>query len=143
MKTLQPKQLTGTERKWYCIDAKGQTLGRISTLIATYVQGKNKVNFAHHLDNGDYVIVLNADKIVVSGNKIEDKLYRRHSHYMGGLKETSFGEMKEKKPTEMLRLAVAGMLPKNKLRAGMLLRLRLETGDTHQYNAQQPTMLSI
>lgn len=143
MKTLMPKQLKGNERNWYVIDAAGQNLGRISTLIATYLKGKNKVNFAPHVDNGDYVIVLNAGKITVTGNKESQKLYRSHSQYMGGLKETPLAKMREKKPTEILRHAVSGMLPKNRLHDGMISRLKLELGSEHQYQAQQPTTITL
>ena len=142
MKTIQPKQITSLDRKWYCIDAKGKTLGRIATLIARLISGKDKIDYAHHVDNGDYVIVLNADKVVVTGNKEHDKLYRTHSQFMGGLHETSFEEMRDRHPTKMMELAVAGMLPKNKLRDAMLLRLRLETGDSHGYAAQKPIVIT-
>ncbi len=107
MKTLMPKQLKANERKWYVIDAEGKTLGRLATSIATYIKGKNKVNFAPHVDNGDFVVVLNAGKVVVTGNKEQDKLYRTHSHYMGGLKEVPLVRMRAKKPTEVLRHAVS------------------------------------
>lgn len=138
-----PKQLNGNERKWYVIDAEGKTLGRLATTIATYIKGKNKTNFAPHVDNGDYVVVLNAGKIVVTGNKESDKLYRSHSQYMGGLKEVPLARLRIKKPTEALRHAVSGMLPKNRLRANMIKRLKLEVGATHSYEAQKPESLSI
>jgi large subunit ribosomal protein L13 len=143
MKTLMPKQLKANERKWYVIDAEGKTLGRLATTIATYIKGKNKVNYAPHVDNGDFVVVLNAGKIVVTGNKEENKLYRTHSQYMGGLKETPLARMRSKKPTEILRHAVSGMLPKNKLRSDMIRRLKLELGSEHGYEAQKPELLSI
>lgn len=143
MKTLMPKQLKGNERKWYIVDAEGKTLGRLATTIATYIKGKNKANFAPHVDNGDYVIVLNAGKIVVTGSKESDKLYRSHSQYMGGLKEVPLARLRIKKPTEALRHAVSGMLPKNRLRADMIKRLKLEVGATHSYEAQKPESLSI
>lgn len=138
-----PKQLNWNERKWYVVDAQGQTLGRLATLIATYLKGKNKVSYAPHVDNWDYVIVLNADKVTVTGNKEVQKLYRSHSQYMGWLKEVPYARMKAIKPTEMLRHAVSGMLPKNKLRSLMEKRLRLEVGASHGYEAQQPEFLSI
>jgi large subunit ribosomal protein L13 len=143
MKTLMPKQIKGDGRKWYIVDAEGKNLGRLATTIATYIKGKNKVDFAPHVDNGDYVIVINAGKVTVTGSKEMQKLYRTHSQYMGGLKETPLGKMREKKPTELLRHAVSGMLPKNKLRSDMLLRLKLEVGTEHQYAAQKPETLSI
>ena len=131
------------DRKWYLVDARGKTLGRLATVIANRLSGKTRVDYAHHVDNGDYVVVLNADKVRVSGKKFEDKVYRTHSGFMGGLKETTFKEMKEKHPTRMLELAVTGMLPKNKLRDGMLERLKLQTGDTHPYEAQKPESLAL
>lgn len=138
-----PKQIDGNDRKWYIVDAEGKTLGRLSTLIATYLKGKNKLDFAPHVDNGDFVIVLNAGKILVSGSKEENKMYRTHSRFMGGLKEVSLDRMRVKNPTEMLRLAVSGMLPKNKLRPEMIKRLKLELGTEHHYEAQKPELLSI
>lgn len=138
-----PKQIDGNDRKWFVVDAEGKTLGRLATAIATHLKGKNKVNYAPHVDNGDFVIVLNAGKIVVSGNKESDKLYRTHSGFMGGLKEVPLDRMRVKKPTEMMRLAVAGMLPKNKLRPEMIKRLKLELGAEHHYEAQKPEPLSL
>ncbi len=138
-----PKQIDGNDRKWFVVDAEGKTLGRLATTIATHLKGKNKVNYAPHVDNGDFVIVLNAGKIVVSGNKESDKLYRTHSRFMGGLKEVPLDRMRVKKPTEMMRLAVVGMLPKNKLRSEMIKRLKLELGAEHHYEAQKPEPLSI
>ena len=143
MKTLMPKQIDGNDRKWFVIDAEGKTLGRLATTIATHLKGKNKVNYAPHVDNGDFVIVLNAGKILVTGKKEEAKLYRTHSLFMGGLKEVPLVRMRAKKPTEMMRLAVVGMLPKNKLRSQMIKRLKLELGTEHHYEAQKPELLSI
>lgn len=143
MKTLMPKQLDGNERKWYIVDAEGKNLGRLATVIATYIKGKNKVNYAPHVDNGDFVIVLNADKIQVTGSKEMQKLYRTHSQYMGGLKEVPLVRMRANKPTEIIRHAVSGMLPKNRLRSSMEKRLKLEIGSSHGYEAQKPELLSI
>lgn len=143
MKTLMPKQISGSDRKWYVVDAEGKNLGKLATAIATVLKGKNKVDFAPHVDNGDYVIVLNAGKVEVSGNKEEQKLYRTHSGYMGSLKETPLGKMREKKPTEIVRHAVFGMLPKNRLRDGMMLRLKLELGTAHAYDSQKPEALTF
>ena len=143
MKTLMPKQLLGSDRKWFVVDAAGKTLGRIASVIAPIIKGKNKVDYAPHVDNGDYVIVLNAGAVTVTGDKEEQKLYRTHSQYMGGLKEVPLARMRAKKPTEVLRHAVSGMLPKNKLRQGMILRLKLELGSDHGYEAQKPELLSI
>ena len=141
MKSIMPAQVLGKDRKWYIIDATGQTLGRLATLIAPVLMGKNKVDFAPHVDNGDYVIVLNADKVVVTGKKGTDKLYRTHSHYMGGLHELSYNELMARHPTDILQLAVTGMLPKNKHRDARLLRLKLSTTSAHPYEAQKPVPL--
>lgn len=141
MKTITPSQLKGDERKWYVIDAKGLTLGRLATQIATILKGKNKVSFAPHLDNGDYVIVTNCDKFKVTWKKTTDKMYYRHTGYLGGLKEIALEDLLVKKPAKPLELAVNGMLPKNKLRKGMLSRLKLFTWDEHTFNAQQPELI--
>ena len=143
MKTLMPKQIQGNERKWYVVDAEGKNLGKLATAVATFLKGKNRVDYAPHVDNGDYVIVLNAGKIEVSGNKEEAKLYRTHSHFLGNLKEVPLARLRAKKPTEIVRHAVSGMLPKNRLRDGMLLRLKLEVGSTHSYESQKPEPLSV
>lgn len=141
MKTITPTQLKGDERKWYVIDAKGQTLGRLATQIATILKGKNKASFIPHLDNGDYVVVTNCDKFKVTWKKLTDKMYYRHTGYLGGLKEISLEDLLVKKPTKALELAVSGMLPKNKLRKGMLSRLKLFTWDEHTYVAQKPELI--
>ncbi|PZM82202.1 50S ribosomal protein L13 [Candidatus Gracilibacteria bacterium] len=141
MKTISPKQVKGNERKWYVIDAKGETLGRLATKIAVILMGKNKASYAPFLDNGDYIIVLNCDKFSVTGKKLSDKTYYTHSGYLGGLKEANLETLLEKKPTRVLELAVSGMLPKNKLRAGMLARLKLFTGDEHTFVAQNPELI--
>ncbi len=136
-----PKQITGATRKWYLIDAKDKTLGRLATQIATLLRGKNKVDFAPHVDNGDYVIVLNAANVRVSGNKLEDKLYHTHSGFMGGLKTTNLQDLNIRKPGKALELAVVGMLPKTKLRSDMIARLKLQLGEVHPYEAQTPIVL--
>ena len=138
-----PKQTLKADRAWYLIDAQGQTLGRLASKIATLISGKNHVDFAPHLDNGDYVVVINAGKIVVTGNKESDKLYRTHSGHMGGLKETNLAMLREKRPLAILEHAVSGMLPKNRLRSDMMLRLRLSETSTHDYEAQKPTVISL
>lgn len=143
MKTITPTQLAANERKWYVIDAKGQTLGRLATQIATMLRGKNKVDFAPHMDNGDYVIVINADKFAVTGKKMTDKLYHRHTGYLGGLISTPLEKLLVKKPTRALEAAVSGMLPKNKLRKGMQMRLKLFTGETHTFEAQKPETITL
>ncbi len=141
MKTITTKQLKWDERKWFIIDAKGQTLGRLATKIATILRGKNKVSFAPHLDNGDYVIVTNCDKFEVTWKKLTDKMYYRHSGYLGGLKEMNLETLLEKKPTKALEKAVSGMLPKNKLRKEMLSRLKLFTWDEHTFTSQKPELI--
>jgi large subunit ribosomal protein L13 len=125
MKTLFARQIPSLDRKWFLVDAQGQTLGRLATAIANLLSGKTKVDYTPHLDNGDYVIVINAEKIVVSGNKEEGKIYRSHSQYLGNLKEISLGEVRQKTPERILKKAVNGMLPKNKLQDDMLERLKL------------------
>lgn len=141
MKTITPTQLKGDERKWYVIDAKWETLGRLATKIAVILKGKNKASFVPHLDNGDYVIVTNCDKFLVTWNKLADKKYYRHTGYLGGLKEISLEDLLEKKPVKALEFAVSGMLPKNKLRAWMLSRLKLFTWDEHTFVAQKPELI--
>jgi len=141
MKTITPSQLKGDERKWYIIDAKGQTLGRLATQIATILKGKNKVDFIPHLDNGDYVVVTNCDKFKVTWKKMTDKMYYRHTGYLGGLKTIALEDLLTKKPTKALEFAVNGMLPKNKLRKGMLSRLKLFTWDEHSFVAQKPELI--
>ncbi len=143
MKTLVAKQLLGQERKWLVIDAAGKNLGRIATGIARFLAGRDRVDYTPHIDNGAYVIVLNADKITVTGTKESVKMYRSHSQYMGGLKETVFSRMKVKNPTHMLSHAIEGMLPKNKLRSNMVQRLKLVIGDKHEFEAQKPEMISL
>lgn len=141
MKTITPSQLKGDERKWYIIDAKGQTLGRLATQIAVILKGKNKVDFVPHLDNGDYVVVTNCDKFKVTWKKLTDKMYYRHTGYLGGLKEISLEDLLATKPNKALEFAVNGMLPKNKLRKDMLSRLKLFTWDEHTYVAQKPELI--
>ncbi len=141
MKTITPTQLKGNERKWYSIDATGKTLGRLATELAVILKGKNKPSFSPHMDNGDYVVVTNCDKFVVTGNKMTDKTYYRHTGFLGGLKEISLEDLLEKKPTRALELAVSGMLPKNKLRKDMLARLKLFTGEEHSFTAQKPELI--
>lgn len=143
MKTLTPTQIAASERKWYVVDAQGKTLGRLATEIAQVLRGKKRVDFAPHVDNGDYVVVLNCDKFVVTGNKMTDKMYHRHTGYLGGLVSTPLNKLLEKKPQRALEAAVQGMLPKNKLRKGMLDRLKLFTGNEHTFTAQKPETLTF
>ena len=121
------------QRKWHLIDAQGKTLGRLSTEIAKLLRGKHKVTFTPHVDGGDYVVVINADKIEVTGKKRDNKVYRHHTGYIGNLKEINFKKLQEKNPEEIIRLSVRGMLPKNKLRAPMMKRLRVFAGPEHTH----------
>lgn len=141
MKTITPTQLKGDERKWYIIDAEWETLGKLAVKIAVILKGKNKVSFAPHLDNGDYVIVTNCDKFKVTWKKLSDKIYYSHTGYLGGLKEISLENLLVKKPIKALEIAINGMLPKNKLRKWMLSRLKLFTWDEHTYVAQKPELI--
>lgn len=143
MKTINPKQITNTERKWYVIDAQGQTLGRLATKVAVILRGKDRVDFAPHVDNWSYVIVLNSDKIALTWNKEEDKVYHTHSQFMWGLKTTSVKTMREKKPEEIIRLAIRWMLPKTRLKDDMLNRLKLEIWSEHKFDAQKPVTITL
>lgn len=131
------------QRKWYLIDAQGKTLGRLSTEIAKLLRGKHKVTFTPHVDGGDYVVVVNADKIEVTGKKRDNKVYRHHTGYIGNLKEINFKKLQEKNPEEIIRLSVRGMLPKNKLRAPMMKRLRVFAGSEHTHQAQKVETYNI
>tara|TARA_B110000014_G_C20027553_1_gene533459 strand:+ start:542 stop:988 length:447 start_codon:yes stop_codon:yes gene_type:complete len=125
-------------REWLVIDAAGQTLGRLATVIASLLRGKHKVNYATNIDMGDFVVVINASKIVVTGNRLDDKMYRRHTGYPGGLVEIPLRTMLEKHPDRVIRYAVKGMLPKTKLGRKMLAKLKVYSGDDHPHDAQQP-----
>lgn len=142
MKTYSPKP-TELTHDWYLVDADGQTLGRLATTIATYLMGKHKVRFAAHLDAGDNIVVINAAKITVTGNKLTDKKYYRHSGYPGGIKETSLAELLEKHPTQAIEKAVAGMLPKNRLQDDRLRRLKVYAGPEHAHAGQNPKPLEV
>jgi large subunit ribosomal protein L13 len=124
--------------EWLLIDANGQTLGRIASVIASILRGKHKVNYAPNLDMGDFVVVINASKIVVSGNRLDDKMYRRHTGYPGGLIEIPLRTMLDKHPDRVIRYAVKGMLPKTKLGRKMLSKLKVYSGDSHPHEAQSP-----
>ena len=126
------------ERKWYVIDAEGRTLGRLASEAASILRGKKKPIFTPHVDCGDYVIIVNADKIAVTGKKRSDKIYKRHTGYPGGLKEMTFDEMMEKHPTEAVRHAVKGMMPKGKLGRQMFKKLKVYAGPEHEHQAQKP-----
>ena len=131
------------ERKWYVVDAADQTLGRLASEIAKVLRGKNKPTYTPHIDTGDYVIVVNAEKIKVSGKKLDQKIYYHHSDYVGGMKETTLKEMLEKKPENVITLAVKGMLPKGPLGRSMLTKLHVYAGPEHDHAAQKPEVLEI
>ena len=131
------------ERKWFVVDAAGQTLGRLASEVAKVLRGKNTPIFTPHIETGDYVIVVNADKIAVTGKKMEQKRYYRHSDYIGGLKSVSLREMMEKKPEEVVRKAVKGMLPKGPLGSEMISKLHVYAGSEHPHAAQKPEALTF
>lgn len=131
------------ERKWYVVDATGYTLGRLSSEIAKVLRGKNKAVFTPHIDTGDYVIVVNAEKIKVTGKKLDQKIYYHHSDYVGGMKETTLREMMAKKPEKVVELAVKGMLPKGPLGRSMITKLHVYAGPEHEQAAQKPEVLEI
>jgi large subunit ribosomal protein L13 len=131
------------ERKWYVVDAENQTLGRLASEVAKVLRGKNKPIYTPHIDTGDYVIVINADKIKVTGRKLDQKKYYRHSDYVGGLKETSLREMLDKKPEKVVELAVKGMLPKGALGRQMYTKLHVYAGAEHPHAAQKPEVLTF
>ena len=131
------------ERKWYVVDAEGQTLGRLASEVAKVLRGKNKPVFTPHVDTGDYVIIVNADKVKVTGKKMEQKIYYNHSEYVGGMKETTLNEMMAKKPERVLELAVKGMLPKGPLGRTMIKKLHVYAGPEHNHAAQKPEVLTF
>ena len=131
------------ERKWYVVDAEGCTLGRLASGVASVLRGKNKPQFTPHVDTGDYVIVVNADKIKVTGKKMDQKIYYNHSDYVGGMKETTLKEMMAKKPEKVVELAVKGMLPKGPLGREMYKKLFVYAGPDHKHAAQKPEVLTF
>ncbi|NDI37021.1 50S ribosomal protein L13 [Chengkuizengella sediminis] len=143
MRTTYMAKPNEIERKWFIIDATGKTLGRLASEAATLIRGKHKPQFTPHLDTGDFVIIINAEKIVLTGKKLTDKKYYRHSMHPGGLKVTTAGEMLEKKPEKMMELAVHGMLPKNRLGEKMKLKLKVYAGSEHPHEAQQPEVYEL
>ncbi|MBQ2064034.1 MAG: 50S ribosomal protein L13 [Firmicutes bacterium] len=126
------------ERKWYVIDAEGRNLGRMASEVASILRGKKKPTFTPHVDCGDYVIVINAEKVAVTGKKRQEKIYKRHTGYPGGLRECTFEELMEKHPTEAVRHAVKGMMPKGKLGRQMFKKLKVYAGPEHEHQAQKP-----
>ena len=142
MRTYTPKP-GDVERTWHVIDATDVVLGRLATQVATLLRGKHKATFAPHVDNGDFVIVINADKVALTGNKRETKLAYRHSGYPGGLRSVTYAELLEKRPDRAIEKAVRGMLPKNSLAAQQLSKLKVYTGSEHPHAAQQPQPFEI
>ena len=142
MKTFMASPAT-IDRKWYVVDATGMTLGRLASEIAKVLRGKNKAIFTPHIDTGDYVIVINAEKIAVTGKKLDQKIYYHHSDYVGGMKETTLREKLAKKPESVIELAVKGMLPKGPLGRQMLKKLHVYAGSEHNPEAQKPAVLTF
>jgi large subunit ribosomal protein L13 len=142
MKTYsaKPGEIT---REWYLVDAEGKTLGRLATQIADTLRGKRKPQYTPHVDTGDFVIVVNAEKIQVTGNKLDQKRYYRHSGYPGGLRSRTLREQLERRPTEVLRVAVKGMLPKNRLARQQITKLKIYAGPAHPHEAQNPRLLEL
>lgn len=141
-KTFMAKE-SEIEKKWYVIDAKGQVLGRLASQVAAILRGKHKPTFTPHIDSGDYVIVINADQVELTGKKEHDKIYFRHTLYPGGLKTRTASEMRRTRPEQMIELAVKGMLPKNSLGRRQLRKLKVYRGSEHPHQAQQPEVLSV
>jgi large subunit ribosomal protein L13 len=140
--TLSAKPGT-VERRWYIVDAEGKNLGRLASIIAETLSGKRSPWFTRHCDTGDFVIVVNAEKVAVTGNKLKDKLYWRHSGYPGGIRSRSLGEQLARQPEEVLRKAVRGMLPKNSVGRAQLMKLKIYAGPEHPHVAQQPAPLRL
>ena len=131
------------DRKWYVVDAEGQTLGRLASEVAKVLRGKNKPEFTPHVDTGDYVIVINAEKVKVTGKKMDQKVYHHHSAYVGGMKEVILKEKMAKKPEQVIELAVKGMLPKGPLGRQMYTKLHVYAGSEHKHQAQKPEVLTF
>lgn len=142
MKTFMASPAT-IDRKWYVVDATDMTLGRLASEVAKVLRGKNKAIFTPHIDTGDYVIVINAEKVKVTGKKLDQKVYYRHSEYVGGMKETTLCEMLAKKPEKVVELAVKGMLPKGPLGNQMYTKLYVYAGPEHKHAAQKPEVLTF
>lgn len=137
------KEQANAQRGWVLVDAKDQTLGRLSTRVATLLRGKHKPDWTPHVDNGEYVVVINAERIVLTGRKLSDKKYYRHSGYPGHLKEVSAGRMLETHPERVIEHAVRGMLPKNKLGRSLLQKLKVYAGEKHPHEAQRPEAIEL
>ena len=142
MKTISANAAT-VHHGWYLIDAEGQTLGRLSTEIARRLRGKHKTEYTPHVDTGDYIVIVNAEKVKVTGRKATDKIYYRHTGFPGGLKEASFTQLIERSPEKVIELAVKGMLPRNTLGRAMYRKLKVYAGQEHPHEAQQPEILTL
>jgi large subunit ribosomal protein L13 len=142
MKSYMARPLE-VERKWYVVDAEGKHLGRLATEIVRVLRGKNKPQYTPHVDVGDFVVVVNADRVAVTGRKAQQRVYRRHSGYPGGMKETSYEQMLARKPTEVLRKAVYGMMPKTRLARKQFKKLKIYAGREHPHSAQDPQTLEV
>jgi len=142
MKTFSAKPAE-VKRDWYIIDAEGKTLGRMATEIARRLRGKHKAEYTPHVDTGDYIVVVNAEKVAVTGNKRSNKMYHRHTGYIGGLKSANFEKVIAEKPTQVIELAVKGMMPRGPLGRAMLRKLKIFAGAEHSHLAQQPKQLEI
>jgi large subunit ribosomal protein L13 len=142
MKSYMARPLE-VERKWYVVDAEGKHLGRLATEIVRVLRGKNKPQYTPHVDVGDFVVVVNADRVAVTGRKAEQRVYRRHSGYPGGMKETSYEQMLARKPTDVLRKAVYGMMPKTRLARKQFKKLKIYAGPEHPHTAQDPQTLEV
>ncbi len=142
MKTFMASPAT-IDRKWYVVDAAGKPLGRVASQVAAVLRGKNKPEFTPHVDTGDYVIVVNAEKVKVTGKKLNQKIYYNHSDYVGGMRETTLAEMMAKKPEKVIELAVKGMLPKGPLGRSMIKKLHVYAGPEHEQQAQKPVELKF
>lgn len=142
MKTYSAKPHE-VQKNWYIVDATNKTLGRLASRIALYLRGKHKPEYTPHVDTGDYIVVLNADKVKVTGRKFTDKKYFHHSGFPGGIKETTFEKLQAKHPTRAIEIAVKGMLPKNSLGRAMFNKLKVYAGTEHQHHAQQPQVLDL
>jgi large subunit ribosomal protein L13 len=143
MRTTYMAKPNEVERKWYIVDAEGQTLGRLASEVASIIRGKYKPQFTPHVDTGDFVIVINADKIVLTGKKLQNKKYYRHSLYAGGLRVTSAQDMLNNNPERMIEIAVHGMLPKNRLGQSLKTKLKVYAGSEHPHSAQQPEVWNL
>lgn len=143
MKTTYMAKPADINRKWYVVDAEGKTLGRLASQVASVIRGKNKPIFTPYIDTGDFVIIINAEKVVLTGKKLDQKMYRHHSLYPGGLKETSYRKLIDQKPEFLVSEAIRGMLPKGPLGRKMLKKLKVYRGPEHKHEAQKPELLDI